>query len=42
MRAKLNKLATRIFMEKQRFGSQWFRIAFVELYDIDIQNKTME
>lgn len=29
-------------MEKKRFGSQWFRIAFMESYRVDIANKAME
>jgi len=34
-------LARRVFLEKKRFGSQWFRFAFMESYRIDIAAKKM-
>jgi hypothetical protein len=35
-------LARRVFLEKKRFGSQWFRFAFMESYRIDIAAKKMQ
>jgi hypothetical protein len=37
VRAKLNRLAQRVFIEKKRFGSQWFRMAFLESYRSDVK-----
>jgi hypothetical protein len=41
VRAKLEKLAKRVFIDKGRNGSQWFRMAFSESYQADIEATMM-
>jgi hypothetical protein len=36
VKVQLSRLAQRVFIQKKRFGTQWFRLAFMEGYRVDI------